>query len=148
MTEIKGNIWDYHRVGGYVVVPTNGFVKKNGMAVMGRGLAQQCARKFPQMPASLGTCLQIWGNQVIEYPDPMRIFTFPVKHNWWEKADMGLIARSCNEIMHILEQRKLNVYIPRVGCGNGQLPWEVVKPILFQLLDDRFMVVDQAGGSK
>lgn len=144
MIEIKGNIWDYHRDGAWIVVPTNGFVKNNGHAVMGRGLAQQCAKKFIRMSASLGTCIHLWGNHVYEFPEPTRVFTFPVKHNWWEKADIALIGQSCNELMHILNSKDLDirVCIPRVGCGNGQLSWVVVRPILVQLLDDRFTVVD------
>ena len=32
------------------------------------------------------------------------------------------------------------IYLPKVGCGNGGLKWEDVKPHL-KFLDDRFIVI-------
>ncbi len=35
------------------------------------------------------------------------------------------------------------VYLVRPGCGNGQLKWEDVKPLIAPILDDRFIVVER-----
>ena len=35
------------------------------------------------------------------------------------------------------------VYMARPGCGNGQLKWEDVKPLIAPILDDRFIVVER-----
>jgi hypothetical protein len=32
------------------------------------------------------------------------------------------------------------IAIPRPGCGNGKLRWDVVKPAIEHALDDRFTV--------
>jgi len=45
MEIIKGDIWNLHKV-GWIIIPTNGFVKKNGENVMGRGLAKQVKDKY------------------------------------------------------------------------------------------------------
>lgn len=38
MREINGsNIWDFYNKGFWIAITTNGTVKKNGEAVMGRG---------------------------------------------------------------------------------------------------------------
>ena len=72
------------------------------------------------------------------------MITFPVKHNWWEAADLGLIERSASELLKIIEVKKIKeaVYLPRPGCGNGRLNWEDVKKILSPILkSDRFHIV-------
>ena len=144
MKEIKGNIWDFWEKGHWIVIPTNGSVKKNGEAVMGRGLALQAKEKIPELSKELGERLKEYGNFVFVF-SKFRIITFPVKHFWFEKADSGFIEKSCLELKEIfrynLSRIPLPLYLPRVGCGNGKLNWEDVKPILERHLDDRFIVV-------
>lgn len=50
MKEVYGDIWEYHKQGYWIVITTNGFVKKNGCAVMGRGVAKQAVTKYPSLP--------------------------------------------------------------------------------------------------
>jgi len=141
MIEIKDDIWKY-KDQGYIVIPTNGYVKGNGQCVMGRGLAFQCAHRYPSIPLALGHQICATGNHVYEFVHPLKMFSFPVKHNWWEKADYQLIERSVKELRTIVGIRQDKIFIPHVGCGNGQLNW----PEVYQLiagLDQRFMVVDR-----
>lgn len=142
MKEIQGNIWDFHEQ-GYIVIPTNGFVKVNGECVMGRGLAKQASVRHPSIPGILGSQIVTHGNKVFELP--YQLYSFPVKHNWWEMADTKLIERSIKQLVDITRfHPERQVYIPRVGCGNGGLDWEIVKPILTpNLLWGRFTVVNQ-----
>ena len=69
-----------------------------------------------------------------------RIIAFPVKHHWAQKADLELIRKSAEQLVEISQYCE-RVLIPRPGCGNGQLNWEEVKPILEEILDDRFYVI-------
>ena len=41
MKVIKGNIWEYWKKGFNIVIPTNGYIKRDGSCVMGKGLAFQ-----------------------------------------------------------------------------------------------------------
>lgn len=75
-------------------------------------------------------------------------FSFPVKHNWYEHADLKLIERSAKELVDTIDDifldpddRPPTIYLPRPGCGNGRLKWEDVKPVIEPYLDDRFVVV-------
>jgi hypothetical protein len=138
MLEVNGNIWDYYDKGAWIVVPTNGSVRKDGAAVMGRGIAKQLADKCPYFPQSLGTALKNVGNRVLIWPAE-RVVTMPVKHKWNEKADIKLIERSLKELVSVTGT--IPLYIPHVGCGNGKLDWDKVKPLMEELLDDRFIVV-------
>lgn len=137
MKEVTGDIWDFHPR-HFIVIPTNGAVNKNGECVMGRGLALQAKKRFPLLPLQVGKMLGKYGNKVFCFTQ-LRLYTFPVKHNWWEKADPQLILKSMDELK-IRVGSMDKVYLPRVGCGNGQLDWMMVRPVLAEL-DDRFTVV-------
>lgn len=146
MIEIKGDIFDLMDEGGFdgLCITTNGFVKKNGECVMGRGIALECKKRWVSLPLILGGLIDSYGNHVYNLwtnPDSI-IFSFPVKHNWWENADIELIKRSCNELMLEIDRNKLSrVLLPRPGCGNGRLQWEYVQPEIEPLLDNRIFIV-------
>jgi hypothetical protein len=143
MREETGDIWEAYNAGLWIVIPTNGFVKLDGNAVMGRGLAWQAKERFPCLQLDLGERLKEYGNHVFVF-SRYRIITFPVKHKWMEDADLNLIQRSCMELRKLVEDgyiRSLPIYLPRVGCGNGKLDWKDVKPILEATLDNRFIVI-------
>lgn len=143
MKEIKGNIWDYYDKGNWIVITTNGTVKKNGECVMGRGVAREAKLIHPGFPLELGKAIKEFGNCVFEFS--YRILTMPVKHHWYEKADLKLIEASCQQLVeHLIYESKLKeLYMVRPGCGNGRLDWKDVKPILEKYLDDRFIIVER-----
>ncbi len=140
MKEVFGELWES---GGIIAITTNGFVKREGTCVMGRGCARQAAARFPELPRKLASRISAEGNHVFYFPE-YRLITFPVKHNWWEAADLGLIDRSARELLKSIEVKKIKeaVYLPRPGCGNGRLNWEDVKKILSPILkSDQFHIV-------
>lgn len=143
MKEAKANLWTFPAE--LKCITTNGFIKRDGTSVMGRGCAREAALRYPDLPAILGRSLADQGNHVTELK--YHILSFPVKHNWWEKADLELIRRSAEELQGIINFRYDNlqaingVVLPRPGCGNGHLTWEQVKPILESILDDTVTVV-------
>jgi len=144
MIEVYGNFWDIEA--DAKCITTNGFVKKNGEGVMGRGIAKQAANRFPNLPAAVGWQLQMKGNHVANVLGILDVdyITFPVKHNWWEKADFALIKRSAEELVVMADSYRgvwNRILLPRPGCGNGGLRWDDVQPILEPILDDRFMIV-------
>lgn len=146
MKEIKGNIWDYHKKGHWIVITTNGTVKANGEAVMGRGVAAQAKARFPKLPYILGDVIREVGNVLHHWGQEGLIF-FPVKYNYWEKANISLIEQSVQQLKdffgNTVEDYPTPIYLVRPGCGNGQLDWKDVKPILEKYLDDRFIVVER-----
>ena len=128
MKEVFGNLWYFP---GIIAITTNGFVKRDGSCVMGRGCAKEAAVRFEWLPRKLGAAISKHGNHVFYFPE-YRLITFPVKHVWWEPADPKLIERSARELLETINNLKTPepVYLPRPGCGNGQLRWENVKEIL------------------
>lgn len=138
LNEEVGDIFQKRAEGHWIVIPTNGTVKKDGTCVMGRGLALDIKEMYPEFPALLGYNIETLGNQVYVFPE-YGVITFPVKHNWWEEADLKLIEKSSAELRNCIFRffnmyKNFTIYIPRVGCGNGKKTWEEVKPILEQEL--------------
>lgn len=146
--EARGDMWkmaaDAH------CITTNGDVRKDGAAVMGRGCALEAAAMFPAIRADLGYLINEHGNHV-HLLGPRRhrgnryvVYSFPVKHHWNEWASFGLIERSAYELMETVESQGYStVLLPRPGCGNGHLQWEEVRQVLSPILDDRIVIVSR-----
>ena len=149
MLEVKGDIWKLYESGAAICITTNGTVNVRGEIVMGRGTALDAKKRIPKLPLELAKRLSIIKNgkiyrkNLLMWFKEYNLFTFPVKHNWWEKADIDLIRKSAIELDGMMDLLGLEqVVLPRPGCGNGQLDWEKdVKPILKDILDNRVLVI-------
>jgi hypothetical protein len=144
MLEVYGNLWEYEADAR--VITTNGTITKSMKAVLGRGCALEASMRYPQLKVQLATQLMITGNHCYAWRFTERdkiLITFPVKHEWMQKADLDLITRSSHELITIVNRLNISsIVLPRPGCGNGKLIWEdEVKPILEKVLGDRFYVI-------
>lgn len=153
MLKEYGNLWELADEGcNALVITTNGFVRKDGQAVMGRGIAKEAADRFPELPKELGTLLRNHGNQC--YPlwgyTAYTIVTFPVKPVWgpngvpgWRaNAELPIIKQSAEELVALADKYEwTDILLPRPGAGYGHLKWEDVEPMLSNILDNRFTVV-------
>jgi hypothetical protein len=137
-----------------ICLTTNGSVKRDGAAVMGRGVALMAKRLWYGIDRLLGRRLKKQGNVVqvltletdsgLHYlrlprkeggpllcPVPWHIVAFPVKEEWQEKADLDLIGQSARALRRLIKEQKWKrVLLPRPGCGNGRLSWAKVRPVL------------------
>jgi hypothetical protein len=111
MIEITGNIWDYYDKGYNICITTNGFVKKDGCATMGRGTALQAKRRFNGIDRKLGSMLG--GPTGITEPSRWmfveeiapRVFNFPVKR------DLGICSPG-NVVEHMTWKFKIGELVP------------------------------------
>lgn len=145
MQQLRGDLFHplYDSPPWWRGITTNGYVRKDGQAVMGRGVALQAKTKWPDLPARLGAHLQHEGNTVHFFSD-LRCYTFPVKAVWDRPALPSLIlesaevlaawARSCPEERFLLV---------RPGCGNGQLKWQHVEPLIAPVLPDNVYIIER-----
>mgnify|MGYP002813789350 CR=1 FL=1 len=145
MHEIVGDLWD--QICDARCITTNGYIKKNGAAVMGRGCALEAREKYQDIDLAFGTLLKSKGNKVqvlIPKTHEPALVAYPVKRLWWEPAVPDLIVRSAVELDMIasIEGWK-KVVLVRPGCGNGQLNWSDVKPLIKDILDNRFYIIDR-----
>lgn len=155
--------------GDTIVITTNGFTKRDGSCVMGKGIAYQMANLFPELPAILGKAIRRYGNRTFKFDLPnanMQIITVPVKPinviydgtnivehakpkftlgnrvpGFYAKADLNIIRNSLVQLVEIVDKYNLEeIVCPRFGAGAGELDWCDVKPIIDELLDDRFKI--------
>lgn len=149
-----GNPYDLIEDGDTICATTNGEVRKNGLAVMGKGNAQFMRDTF-HIDALLGTYLQQHGNRAfllgggkfrhLYNGKEIYLATFPTKHKWRDRSDLALIEQSAYQIVEIANKFTLSrIYVPIPGCGNGGLVWSQVKDKL-TLFDDRFIVYSLSG---
>lgn len=155
MTELIGNLWLADA--DVRVITTNGTIKKNGQCVMGRGCAAEAKAKYPELPLLLGKHLKENGNVPQKFTFlPSRLVackssvpladdvlvSFPVKHHWFQMADIKLIRDSAIFLRAMAGTYGWHsVVMPRPGCGNGGLLWSDVRPVIEPILDDRFAVI-------
>lgn len=132
MREFYGDIWGFlDSPTALVGVTTNHFIKKDGTNVMGRGIAKEAAIRFPELPKKLAERIQAQPEKSIHMFPEYGIFTFQVKHSWWEDASLELIEKSCKELKMIMDKsHDVTFVVARPGCGNGRLNWEDVRLIL------------------
>lgn len=144
MKEITGNIWD-HAEHGWIVITTNQEIKKDGRAVMGKGIAAEAVRRYPEIQGLLGALLKKYGfnnPQVMVWPT-QGLITFPTKYYWGEGSPINLIVAMATQLKLNTHLGDKPVYFPQLGCGNGGLDWQRdVYPAVKDILsDDRFIVV-------
>lgn len=130
MKEATGCLWNELGKADIICITTNGFIKLDGSAVMGRGCAKQAADMWPELPRTLGLAIKLCGNvvQSLMKDESTTIMSFPVKpdsaicdgtntveHMKWRyepgegvpgwacKASLELIKRSAQQLAHIVQ---------------------------------------------
>lgn len=170
MKEIVGDLWEQEC--DALCITTNGYVKKDGRAVMGAGTAKQALMRVRDIDVTLGRAIHKHGNvpHILTKGVP-NIVSFPVKPRsgvysvgncvthmmgkfrvgqvipgWACVASIELIEVSCIALVEMTdEQGWERVVLPRPGCGAGELTWKYVRERIAPLLDDRFCVVEWGG---
>ena len=141
MKLIRGNIWDSKALA--ICVTTNGIVKHNGFAVMGRGIALQAAQRYPELAPELGRRLISGGNKVYQFFAHPTIITFPTKHHWRDPSDIKLIELSAHQLVKMWKDHPERCALPFPGCANGGLRISDVLAIIDPILsDDKFEIWD------
>lgn len=108
---------------------------------MGKGIALQFKRKFPEMckeyvnkcrnnelvPGRLH-CYDAGNNLIIN---------FPTKNKWREKSKMEYVTSGLDALVGVIKEYNIvSIAIPPLGCGNGGLVWDEVKKVIVQKLTD------------
>jgi O-acetyl-ADP-ribose deacetylase (regulator of RNase III) len=117
----------------------------NTVGVMGKGIALQFKRAFPDnfeaynKACQQGT-LQIGHMFVCEtglMTNPRYVINFPTKTHWRAKSRLEDIEVGLTDLKRVIIERHIqSIALPPLGCGNGGLNWTDVEPIIVESLSD------------
>ncbi len=117
----------------------------NCVGVMGRGVALQFRRAFPEnYEAYKKACkrdeVQIGKMFVVELPisnTPKVIINFPTKRHWRESSKLAYIEAGLTDLVKVIRKHDIrSIALPPLGCGLGGLDWSDVRPRIEQALGD------------
>lgn len=127
-----------YKTGNLLDAPVEALVNTvNTVGVMGKGIALQIKNAFPENykvyndavkegRMKLGEVLVVSVNSTssIKY-----IFNFPTKAHWRYPSKISWIKSGLQDLRNkLLEYSISSVALPPLGCGNGGLNWNEVKP--------------------
>jgi len=104
---------------------------------MGKGIALEFKKRFQEMFKDyVQRCEhnEIQTGQPYVYKDlfGLQIVNFPTKEHWKSVSKVRDIERGLDYLLeHYKEWGITSIAIPPLGCGNGQLEWEVIGPLIY-----------------
>ena len=110
----------------------------NCVGIMGKGIALEFKKRFPEMFKDYAErCARKEVKPGIPYVYqalfPPQIVNFPTKDHWKSVSRIADIERGLQLLVsHYKEWRVTSLAIPPLGCGNGQLDWKDVGPLIYR----------------
>jgi O-acetyl-ADP-ribose deacetylase (regulator of RNase III) len=118
----------------------------NTVGIMGKGIALMFKEAFPanyrEYEAACKRGEVRTGEMfVTERPPilgpPRWIINFPTKQHWRGKTRIDWIKDGLENLRTVLVEKGIrSVALPPLGCGNGGLDWQVVRPLIQRALGD------------
>lgn len=111
----------------------------NTVGVMGKGLALDFKKRYPKMFDKYKHICEIdkfkIGNLMIHYAPDHWILLFPTKNHWRNPSKLEYIEKGLLKFIDKYADKGIqSIAFPKLGCGNGELRWEDVKPLMEKYL--------------
>jgi O-acetyl-ADP-ribose deacetylase (regulator of RNase III)/uncharacterized protein YwgA len=114
----------------------------NTVGVMGKGIALAFKKSFPRNFKAYEEAvkkeeLQIGKVLLTETGEitPKYIINFPTKKHWRHPSKIEYVEAGLKDLVRVIETHHIqSIAIPSLGCGNGKLDWQEVKPLLLSYL--------------
>ena len=111
----------------------------NTVGVMGKGIALQFQRAFPEMfkayakAAKAGNVrvgqMYVWPTEHLA--GPRYVINFPTKTHWRGASKIEYIESGLKDLVRLIEELGIkSIAVPPLGCGNGGLDWQAVEPLI------------------
>lgn len=116
----------------------------NTVGVMGKGIALQFKQAYPESFKAYRVACRRGDVQLGEMFvfhtgrfSPRWIVNFPTKQHWRSRSRLRDIERGLVDLRRVLiELEAKSVAVPPLGCGNGGLDWDDVRPLIVSTLGD------------
>ena len=113
----------------------------NTVGVMGKGIALEFKKRYPDMfQAYRDICDRRklkTGTLMLYYEPDHWVLLFPTKENWRNPSRMEYIEAGLAKCCRTYAEKGItSVAFPKLGCGNGELNWSDVQPVMEKYLKD------------
>jgi O-acetyl-ADP-ribose deacetylase (regulator of RNase III) len=112
----------------------------NTEGVMGKGIALQFKRAFPQVnseyqKACASGLVKLGAMHAVDLGGlaggPRWVINFPTKGHWRSKSRLQDIRSGLQDLVRLIRELKIrSIAVPPLGCGNGGLDWGDVRPLI------------------
>ena len=149
-----------YKVGDVLSEKTEALVNTvNCVGVMGRGVALQFKKAFPENFKAYAKACQrqevVPGRMFVfeteQLDNPKYIINFPTKRHWRSKSRIADIESGLDALVAVIRERQINsIALPPLGSGLGGLEWPAVRSSIDAVLaelsaDVRVVVFEPAG---
>ncbi len=117
----------------------------NTKGVMGKGIALQFKERFPENYKQYKKACEArdveTGKMFVTETglllNPRYIINFPTKEHWKNPSKMEYIHEGLTDLVRVIKEKKItSISIPPLGCGNGGLDWNEVRPAIEKALSN------------
>lgn len=117
----------------------------NTVGVMGKGLALQFKQAYPgNFRAYEAACRRgevrlgsmfTWDTGLPG--NPRFIINFPTKGHWRSRSRLADVEAGLDDLRRVIQDCEIrSIAVPPLGCGNGGLDWDAVRPLIAEALGD------------
>src|SRR4030042_4047217 len=112
----------------------------NCVGIMGKGIALEFKNRFPDM---FKDYVKRCERKEVRLGEPYlyktrfgpQIVNFPTKEHWKSVSKISDVEKGLNYLVkHYKQWGITSIAIPPLGCGNGQLEWNVVGTLIYKLV--------------
>ena len=113
----------------------------NTVGVMGKGIALSFKKLYPEMfKAYRKACDKhqlVIGKLMLWYGPDHWVLMFPTKEHWRNPSRLEYIEKGLMSFYRRYADYNItSIAFPKLGCGNGELDWNEVKPVMEKYLKD------------
>lgn len=117
----------------------------NTVGVMGKGLALQFKRRYPEnfkqykraCDSGIVQIGSMFVTETYELRGPRYVINFPTKKHWRADSRLDYIRAGLADLIRVIEDLKIrSIAVPPLGAGNGGLNWAEVRTLVDQALAD------------
>jgi Predicted phosphatase homologous to the C-terminal domain of histone macroH2A1 len=136
ITETRGNLLD---------ADVDALVNTiNTVGVMGKGIALQFRRAYPEMFADYARAakageveigrMHVWATG--QMSGPRYVINFPTKRHWRGASRLDYLEAGLADLVRVIKDLDIkSIAVPPLGCGNGGLAWDAVEPVIRRAFD-------------
>lgn len=111
----------------------------NTVGVMGKGVAAEFRHRYPEMfrrYRELCEERQLDIGKLYLYRTPNKwVLNFPTKKHWRNPSRIEYIEAGLQKFVDTYTVSGItSISFPQLGCGNGNLPWSMVRPVMEKYL--------------